>query len=174
MSYRSSSHDYALAPLVILGPGRDFRRARRSDAARDIDAARTRRGCSRRSRPTVRHLAAGGVAPPAGAPARSPDRTTRRRAMARVPAAARAAADRRELDRPLPTLLGRTAGRSGRASGTTATQEEKTMTARDTFDLTVSGTIRAPRQKVFEAFAAPRLSYRWRHRARCTRRSSRR
>jgi glutathione S-transferase len=35
------------------------------------------------------------------------------------------------------------------------------MTARDTFDLTISRTIRAPRQKVFEAFVKPELVRRW-------------
>ena len=35
------------------------------------------------------------------------------------------------------------------------------MTARDTFDLTVSRTIRAPRQKVFEAFVKPELLQQW-------------
>jgi glutathione S-transferase len=35
------------------------------------------------------------------------------------------------------------------------------MTARDTFDLTISRTIRAPRQKVFEAFVKPELLRRW-------------
>lgn len=35
------------------------------------------------------------------------------------------------------------------------------MTARDTFDLTISRTIRAPRQKVFEAFTKPDLLKQW-------------
>jgi glutathione S-transferase len=35
------------------------------------------------------------------------------------------------------------------------------MTARDTFDLTVSRTIRAPRQKVFDAFIKPELIKQW-------------
>lgn len=35
------------------------------------------------------------------------------------------------------------------------------MTARDTFDLSVSRTIRAPRQKVFEAFVKPELIRQW-------------
>lgn len=35
------------------------------------------------------------------------------------------------------------------------------MTARDTFDLTISRTIRAPRQKVFDAFTKPDLLKRW-------------
>ncbi len=35
------------------------------------------------------------------------------------------------------------------------------MTARDTFDLTISRTIRAPRQKVFDAFVKPELVRQW-------------
>lgn len=35
------------------------------------------------------------------------------------------------------------------------------MTARDTFDLTISRTIRAPRQKVFDAFIKPELMKQW-------------
>ena len=35
------------------------------------------------------------------------------------------------------------------------------MTARDTFDLTISRTIRAPRQKVFDAFIKPELVRQW-------------
>jgi glutathione S-transferase len=35
------------------------------------------------------------------------------------------------------------------------------MTARDTFDLTVTRTIRAPRQKVFDAFVKPELVRKW-------------
>ena len=35
------------------------------------------------------------------------------------------------------------------------------MTARDTFDLTISRTIRAPRQKVFDAFIKPELLRQW-------------
>jgi glutathione S-transferase len=35
------------------------------------------------------------------------------------------------------------------------------MTARDTFDLTISRTIRAPRQNVFDAFVQPELVRRW-------------
>ncbi|TMH67617.1 MAG: hypothetical protein E6H48_08030 [Betaproteobacteria bacterium] len=35
------------------------------------------------------------------------------------------------------------------------------MTARDTFDLTVTRMIRAPRQKVFDAFVKPDLVRKW-------------
>ena len=35
------------------------------------------------------------------------------------------------------------------------------MTARDTFDLTMTRTIRAPRQKVFDAFVKPELARKW-------------
>ena len=35
------------------------------------------------------------------------------------------------------------------------------MTARDTFDLTVTRVIRAPRQKVFDAFIKPDLVRQW-------------
>lgn len=35
------------------------------------------------------------------------------------------------------------------------------MTARDPFDLTVSRTIRAPRQKVFDAFIKPEQVRQW-------------
>src|SRR5438067_9987127 len=35
------------------------------------------------------------------------------------------------------------------------------MTARDTFDLTITRTIRAPREKIFEAFIKPELARKW-------------
>src|SRR5205823_7243388 len=141
----------------------DLRRPGGSDTARDSRAARAWRGQRRRSGTAVFDFLAGDISSPSSAGARSSHRAPSRRTATRMPAARPAASFCGRLDRTLSELLGGTARRTRRVSRRSAIhpQEEKTMTARDTLDLTVSRTIRAPRQKVFDAFVKPELLKQW-------------